>query len=79
MRIQIGDSDDGHLEGAYCPQCNREEDGDGGIIDTEIIDAEHYHYYCNAGCGFEVIIEIQHTIEKIITNDDIEVETFETF
>ena len=36
MKIEVGDTDDGSLDGACCPQCNREEDDDGGIIEVDM-------------------------------------------
>ena len=43
MKIEVGDTDDGSLDGAYCPQCNREEDDDGGIIEVDM--EEPFQYY----------------------------------
>lgn len=65
-KLKVGDIDDGSLEGAYCPECNPEEDGDGGIIEVDMEEPfKYYHYFCNAGCGFKVYIRIQHVIEAI--------------
>ena len=84
MKIEVGDTDDGSLDGAYCPQCNREEDDDGGIIEVDMEEPfQYYNYFCNAGCGFKVYVRIQHIIEEIelgeTADEDMVVKKYSSF
>ena len=84
MKIEVGDTDDGSLDEAYCPQCNPTEDDDGGIMEVEMEEPHYrYHYFCNAGCGFKVWIRIKHIVEAIDLGEtadvDFEVTKYSSF
>ena len=70
MKITVGDTDEG-MEGYHCPQCNKEEDDEGGILTVEPEEIAVYHYFCDAGCGFKVFIRVSHIITSIETEDTI--------